>query len=129
MLPKQRLIRSTEQIWIMKKKPLHRKTYWIPIFSILVLLIFVVIMVDPLKLIGKRPANHVIYQTNEIGAIITVQPTLTPLPTNYPKLAREYFDNENQTDGIIIGGTALVLIILIGSLVHVGNEHRKKNTQ
>jgi hypothetical protein len=50
---------------------------------------------------------------------------LTPLPENYPKLPREFFENENQTNGIILGGTILVLIIVIGTLISIKNEHRK----
>jgi hypothetical protein len=65
----------------------------------------------------------------ETSLSLTAMPTETPLPENYPKLPREYFENENETDGIILGGTVLVLIILIGTLVFIRNTYQNKRNE
>lgn len=108
------------------KKNKQRGIYWIPIFSFITIVLFALILLDPIKtqLFGNRQVQKIESQT-VLGTPVPL-PTLTPLPEDYPNLPREYFENENQTTGIILGGTILIMIIMIGTLVSLRNERKKR---
>lgn len=55
---------------------------------------------------------------------VMVTPTPTALPTNYPDVIREYFENDHETDSLILGGTLLVLIVLIGVVISKRNNEK-----
>ncbi len=96
---------------------------WIPFFCLITIGLFALILWDPIhfSLSGNQQSP-----SESINGTMLPRPTLTPLPDHYPDLPREFFENENETIGVISGGTILVLIILIGTLVSLRSE-RKRN--
>ncbi len=54
----------------------------------------------------------------------TVTPTPTDLPDYYPNVIRDYFENQNGTNGLLIGSVVLVLIILLGVLISIRNNEK-----
>lgn len=116
----------------MKKqtKPKKKFFYWIPFLLLLILAVFTLILFGTggeLSFSPEEAASELseLEITDETGMIVTA----TPLPEDYPKLPREYFENENETDGVIIGGTVIVLIILIGTLVFIWKDNHKKRNE
>lgn len=107
------------------RKQHNKRIYWIPFFILITIVVFALILTDPFQILtlDSKDVQHLKSAKMEGAAMIL--PTLTPLPENYPKLPREFFENENQTNGIILGGTILVLIIVIGTLISIKNEHKK----
>ena len=96
-----------------ENKKNRKRLDFIPLCVILVALIFAVIIIGPDQFRSsppRKPAEVSMRQrpTN------TMTPTPTPLPTNYPRVPREFFENDEEMDGIIIGGTILIIIILLG---------------
>lgn len=111
-----------------KKKDIPKsQNRWIPFTIVFVLLLFLFILLDPLHWIIRQPETPVIYHTDQAGGVTPVIPTLTPLPTNYPLLIREYFENKNQPDALIIGATVIVVITLIITLVLLRREQKAGN--
>jgi preprotein translocase subunit YajC len=100
---------------------------WIPFAIVFVVLVFLFIIFDPLHWIVKQPQTLIIYHTDQAGGVTPIIPTLTPLPTNYPSLIREYFENENQPDALIIGATVIVIITLIITLMLLRREQKSGN--
>ena len=117
----------------MKKQTKSKKKffYWIPFLLLLILAVFALILIGTggeLSFSPKEAASELsaLGITDETGMLVTE----TPLPEDYPKLPREYFENENETDGVILGGTVIVLIILIGTLVFIRKDnHKKRNAK
>ncbi|GAP41818.1 hypothetical protein [Flexilinea flocculi] len=107
------------------KKQQNKRIYWIPFFILITIVIFALILADPFRIITLDSKDGGLLKSAKMDESAIILPTLTPLPENYPKLPREFFENENQTNGIILGGTILVLIIVIGTLISIKNEHRK----
>lgn len=63
--------------------------------------------------------------TAEISQITpTITATPTELPTNFPPVIRDYFENQNGTNGLLIGSVVLVLIILLGVLISIRNNEK-----
>ncbi len=56
---------------------------------------------------------HTSLRTNGSGT----EPTVTSVPERLAYLDPEYFENSTETNGIIIGGTVIALIILISVLI------------
>ena len=54
----------------------------------------------------------------------TPQPTPTALPEDYPNVIRDYFENENETNGLVIGAGVLLMIIFIGVFVSKRNNEK-----
>ena len=54
----------------------------------------------------------------------TITPTPTELPTNFPPVIRDYFENQNGTNGLLVGSVVLVLIILMGVLISIRNNEK-----
>lgn len=54
----------------------------------------------------------------------TITPTPTELPTNFPNVIRDYFENQNGTNGLLAGSVVLVLIILLGVLISIRNNEK-----
>lgn len=100
---------------------------WIPFAIVLIIVIFALILFDPLHWIVEEPHETVILVTDQAGGITQIVPTLTPLPTDYPLLIREYFENEKQTDALIIGATIIVLITLVLVLLLSRRERKSGN--
>ena len=110
------------------KKDHHKsQNRWIPFAIVFVILIFLFILLDPLQWIVREPEIMVIYHTDQAGGVTQIVPTLTPLPTDYPLLIREYFENENQPDALIIGATVIVIITLIITLILLRREKKSGN--
>lgn len=117
----------------MKKQTKSKKKffYWIPFLLLVIFAVFALIIFGTGGEISFSPNEAVLELsaleiTDETGLIVTE----TPLPEDYPKLPREYFENEDETDGVILGGTVIVLIILIGTLVFIWKDnHKKRNAK
>ncbi len=107
------------------KKKQNKRIYWIPFFILITVLIFAMILADPFQILTMDKNDNQLLKAAKMEGSADLLPTLTPLPEDYPKLPREFFENENQTNGIILGGTILVLIIVIGTLISIKNEHKK----
>ena len=54
----------------------------------------------------------------------TITPTPTDLPENFPNVIRDYFENQNGTNGLLAGSVVLVLIILLGVLISIRNNEK-----
>ncbi len=54
----------------------------------------------------------------------TITPTPTELPKNFPPVIRDYFENQNGTNGLLIGSVVLVLIVLLGVLISIRNNEK-----
>ena len=54
----------------------------------------------------------------------TITLTPTELPTNFPPVIRDYFENQNGTNGLLIGSVVLVLIVLLGVLISIRNNEK-----
>ena len=80
-------------------------------FMILLLLVLLVIF-----------AFTVIILWPNISGSIT--PTPTDLPENFPNVIRDYFENQNGTNGLLAGSVVLVLIILLGVLISIRNNEK-----
>ena len=111
-----------------KSKSQRRRFNWVLFLIICILVVFAFILSESDKIEHASQTSRTI----QMGLLQTAEPTIilpspTPFPSDYPKLPAEYFENEDQTDGVILGGTVLVLIILIGTMVFIQKEHQKKN--
>ena len=109
-------------------KSQQRRFNWILFLIICILVVFAFILSESDNL-GPTTQTPQAFQMNVLQTAepTIILPTPTPFPSDYPKLPAEYFENEDQTDGVILGGTVLVLIILIGTMVFIQKEHQKKN--
>lgn len=107
----------------------HKKHYfnWVPFLFVLVIILFLCILIGPEKLSTvPAPVNQ---QSEVLMTVLpspTIVPTATDLPEDYPNLPREYFENENETEGIILGGTILVIIILLGVIISKHNNEKQE---
>lgn len=63
-------------------------------------------------------------QTASLQFTPTITPTPTELPTNFPPVIRDYFENQNGTNGLLIGSVVLVLLILLGVLISIRNNEK-----
>lgn len=92
------------------------------------LLLLVIILIVILVFIGiiVWPEMNVHFGTTAAPRQITPTITATPteLPTNFPPVIRDYFENQNGTNGLLIGSVVLVLIILLGVLISIRNNEK-----
>ena len=70
-----------------------------------------------------KPAELLAGTVTEEGTP-TVTPTPTELPESFPDVIPDYFDNQNETDGLLVGAAILVLVILFGVLVSIRNNEK-----
>ncbi len=61
---------------------------------------------------------------NNLESSLTIQPTPTQLPTSFPDVIPDYFDNEKGTNGLLAGSVVLVLVILLGVLISIRNNEK-----
>lgn len=58
------------------------------------------------------------------SAAPTITPTPTELPETFPNVIPDYFNNQHETEGLLIGAAVLVLVILLGVLVSIRNNEK-----
>lgn len=110
-----------------EKKPSRKSINFVPFLIVIVIIIFASILAgsDALRQ-NQVPVNpHSEYQLTVLPSLSQI-PTVTDLPDDYPNLPREYFENENVTDGIILAGAVLVIIILLGVLISKRNNEKQE---
>ena len=92
-------------------------------FMILVVLILVVIFVFSVIIFWPSLSSTFLpVSTPQFTPTIT--PTPTDLPENFPNVIRDYFENQNGTNGLLAGSVVLVLIILLGVLISIRNNEK-----
>lgn len=86
----------------------------------LILLLIMVVFLSGIASTAQQPVDASPNQTQPVvtAAAGTVFPT--PTPTRFP----EYLTNQDQTNGIILGSTILVLIVVIGTLTIIRHGDR-----
>lgn len=106
----------------MKNTPKNKTYFLVYILAVIVILVFIAIIIGPQ---GFQDIER-----NRMAAAGTVFPTEaantipSPMPENYPDLPRDYFENGNQTNALMVGGMILVLIILLGVLISKRNNEK-----
>lgn len=115
----------------MGKKPekSNSKFNWVPLLILLTLAIFTVIIIGPSKVFslveqgsgGSLPAMQT---ATLLRPSPTLVPTRTPLPESYSDIPHDFFENERETDGVILGGTVLVLLILLCTFISKRNNSK-----
>lgn len=88
---------------------------------ILIALIIIVILVFS-GIIFWPTLSTTILPTPQFTPTITSTPT--DLPENFPNVIRDYFENQNGTNGLLVGSVVLVLIILLGVLISIRNNEK-----
>ena len=91
----------------------------------LLLIIFIVIIVFVGIIIWPsipHPEKTMVQGTVQFTPTSTLTPT--PLPTTFPLVISDYFENQNGTNGLLIGSVVLVLIILMGVLISIRNNEK-----
>lgn len=91
--------------------------------SLLVFLCLIVMLVFA-GIILWPSIPHPVFSNGTPQFTPTITPTPTELPTNYPPVIRDYFENQNGTNGLLIGSVVLVLIVLIGVLISIRNNEK-----
>lgn len=86
---------------------------------ILVTLIFLGIILWP-----SYPHPNSLFSQGTPQFTPTVTLTPTELPENFPQVISDYFENQNGTNGILVGSVVLVLIILLGVLISIRNNEK-----
>ena len=89
------------------------------VLCIIVMLIFAGIILWP-----SIPHPDSLFSNGTPRFTPTITPTPTELPTNFPPVIRDYFENQNGTNGLLIGSVVLVLIVLIGVLISIRNNEK-----
>ncbi len=54
----------------------------------------------------------------------TITPTPTELPESFPDVIPDYFNNQHETEGLLVGAAVLVLVILFGVLISIRNNEK-----
>ena len=92
-------------------------------FMILLLLILLVIFAFTVNILWPNISGSILpASTPQFTPTIT--PTPTDLPENFPNVIRDYFENQNGTNGLLAGSVVLVLIILLGVLISIRNNEK-----
>ncbi len=91
---------------------------------LLVLCILVILVFTGIILWPSIPHTESIFSNGTAQFTPTITPTPTELPTNFPPVIRDYFENQNGTNGLLVGSVVLVLIILIGVLISIRNNEK-----
>ena len=92
---------------------------------ILVVLILVVILMFTGIILWPSTLRNVFMSGKPTPLVPpTVTPTPTALPTTFPVVIDDYFENQNGTNGLLIGSVILVAIILIGVLISIKNNEK-----
>ena len=89
------------------------------VISLIVVLIFIGIIIWP-----SLPHENGLFSQGTPLHTPTITPTPTELPTNFPPVIRDYFENQNGTNGLLIGSVVLVLVILLGVLISIRNNEK-----
>lgn len=89
------------------------------LLSLIVVLVFACIIFWP-----SIPHPDSLFSKSTPKFTPTITPTPTELPTNFPPVIRDYFENQNGTNGLLVGSVVLVLIILIGVLISIRNNEK-----
>ena len=95
-----------------------KHTIFVIVMILFVILIFAGIIFWPMGLREK-----VIPQTTPLYTP-TITPTPTELPTTFPQVIPDYFENQNGTNGVLVGSVVLVAIILLGVLISIKNNEK-----
>ena len=85
----------------------------------LVILVFLSIIIWPAL---PHPDKSLSTGTPLFTPTATLTPT--PLPDNFPQVISDYFENQNATNGLLVGSVVLVLIILLGVLISIRNNEK-----
>lgn len=92
-------------------------------FMILLLLVLLVIFAFTVIILWPNISGSILpASTPQFTPTIT--PTPTDLPENFPNVIRDYFENQNGTNGLLAGSVVLVLIILLGVLISIRNNEK-----
>ena len=93
--------------------------------TLLLVLCFIVILVFAgIIFWPSRPHPDSLFSNGTPQFTPTITPTPTELPTNFPPVIRDYFENQNGTNGLLVGSVVLVLIILLGVLISIRNNEK-----
>ncbi len=104
----------------MSKYIADKKYTFVLIFLIcLVILVFLSIILWPSL---PHPDKTLVQGTPLFTPTATLTPT--PLPENFPQVISDYFENQNGTNGLLVGSVVLVLIILLGVLISIRNNEK-----
>jgi hypothetical protein len=87
----------------------------------LILLLIVVVFLSAIASTAQQPADASPNQTQPVLTTVTGTALPTPTPTRFP----EHLTDQNQTNGIILGSTVLVLIVIIGTLTVIRHGERR----
>ena len=92
-------------------------------FMILLLLVLLVIFAFTVIILWPNISGSILpASTPQFTPTIT--PTPTDLPETSPNVIRDYFENQNGTNGLLAGSVVLVLIILLGVLISIRNNEK-----
>lgn len=86
--------------------------YFIFLFSLIILLAFIVVFARPVYPAPLDQTSEPTYTTNAETPQATVDSEIIPTPTSLPPTPEEI----GFTDGIIFWATVLVIILLVGTL-------------
>ena len=92
-------------------------------FMLLLVLILIVILAFIGIILWPTLSSNVFPQKTPLYTP-TITPTPTALPTNFPNVIRDYFENQNGTNGLLAGSVVLVLVILLGVLISIRNNEK-----
>ena len=92
-------------------------------FMILLLLVLLVIFAFTVIILWPNISGSIL-PASTAQFTPTITPTPTDLPENFPNVIRDYFENQNGTNGLLAGSVVLVLIILLGVLISIRNNEK-----
>ncbi len=92
------------------------------IFLLLIILVVILAFTVIIFWASISPAVPFLNKTPQFTPTVTMTPT--DLPETFPNVISDYFENQNGTNGLLIGSVILVLIILLGVLISIRNNEK-----
>ena len=91
---------------------------------ILLLIILVILLTFTCIIFWSSISSSIPFLNPTPQYTLTITPTPTDLPENFPQVIPDYFENRNGTNGLLAGSVVLVLIILLGVLISIRNNEK-----